>query len=77
MKPEEVTAALREMQKAYRQTHKEKIAENQRRYQRKHRAQLNAYAKAYRKAHPEKVKQWRENAARRWMEKKAQEAPQE
>lgn len=68
---EKIIEARRAMQREYRLAHKEQIAARQRRYVEKHRDQLNAYSRAYRAAHPEKVKQWRENAVRRWMEKHA------
>lgn len=70
---EELARATREMRREYRLTHREQIAAHAKRYQQTHREAVNAYQRAYREAHPEKVKQWRENAARRWLDKKAEE----
>ena len=66
---EEMLAAYRQYRRQYRAAHRDQERAAAARYYQRNRERINAYSKAYQKAHPEKVRQWRENAARRLLEK--------
>lgn len=73
---EEMRAAWRQYHRQYRAAHREQERATAARYYQRNRERINAYSKAYQKAHPEKVRQWRENTARRLLERAAESKEQ-
>lgn len=68
---EEMLAAYRQYRRQYRARHRETERAAAARYYQKNRERINAYSREYQRSHPEKVRQWRENAARRLLERAA------
>lgn len=68
---DELKAAYRQIRRQYRAAHRDQERAAAARYYQKNREKINAYSREYQKAHPEKVHQWRENAARRYLERRA------